>query len=98
MPRGQGKVKGAGQCDASALLNLINYCDCFQSVDLKFVREVKLETRFVCHEGLYEHRHRLYEFEFHKTVKIHSVYVPVLVLSQRPVFITAVSQKYAKHV
>ncbi|XP_034744586.1 uncharacterized protein CXorf38-like [Etheostoma cragini] len=40
MPRGQGKVKGADQCDASALLNLINYCDCFRSVDPKFVREV----------------------------------------------------------
>ncbi|KAF1383413.1 hypothetical protein PFLUV_G00131650 [Perca fluviatilis] len=40
MPRGQGKVKGADQCDASALLNLINYCDCFCSVDPKFVREV----------------------------------------------------------
>ncbi|XP_070701773.1 uncharacterized protein CXorf38-like [Pempheris klunzingeri] len=40
MPRGQGKVKGADQCDASALLNLINYCDCFRSVEPKFVREV----------------------------------------------------------
>ncbi|KAK2822017.1 hypothetical protein Q5P01_022082 [Channa striata] len=40
MPRGQGKVKGAHQCDASALLNLINYCDCFLSVDGKLVREV----------------------------------------------------------
>ncbi|KAG8013929.1 protein CXorf38-like protein [Nibea albiflora] len=40
MPRGQGEVKGADQCDASALLNLINYCDYFQSVDLKCVREV----------------------------------------------------------
>ncbi|XP_040000579.1 uncharacterized protein CXorf38-like isoform X1 [Xiphias gladius] len=40
MPRGQGKVKGADQCDASALLNLINYCDRFQFVDPKFVREV----------------------------------------------------------
>ncbi|XP_037642651.1 uncharacterized protein LOC119498157 [Sebastes umbrosus] len=40
MPRGQGKVKGADQCDAAALLNLINYCDCFRSVDPKFVREV----------------------------------------------------------
>ncbi|XP_045906797.1 uncharacterized protein CXorf38 homolog [Micropterus dolomieu] len=40
MPRGQGKVKGADQCDASALLNLINYCGGFQSVDTKFVREV----------------------------------------------------------
>ncbi|XP_035027459.2 uncharacterized protein CXorf38 [Hippoglossus stenolepis] len=40
MPGGQGKVKGADQCDASALLNLINSCDCFQTVDPKFVREV----------------------------------------------------------
>ncbi|XP_034411810.1 uncharacterized protein CXorf38-like [Cyclopterus lumpus] len=40
MPRGQGKVKGAEHCDASALLNLINHCDCFQFVDPKFVREV----------------------------------------------------------
>ncbi|XP_042354175.1 uncharacterized protein CXorf38-like isoform X2 [Plectropomus leopardus] len=40
MPRGQGKVRSADQCDASALLNLINYCDCFRSVDPKFVREV----------------------------------------------------------
>ncbi|XP_041658331.1 uncharacterized protein CXorf38-like [Cheilinus undulatus] len=40
MPRGQGKVKGAEKCDASALLNLINHCDCFQSVDHKFVKEV----------------------------------------------------------
>ncbi|KAJ4944186.1 hypothetical protein JOQ06_012731 [Pogonophryne albipinna] len=40
MPRGQGKVKGADQCDASALLKLINYCDCFWSEDLKVVREV----------------------------------------------------------
>lgn len=42
MPRGQGKVKGADQCDASALLNLINYCDRFQFVDPKFVREVNI--------------------------------------------------------
>ncbi|XP_069367018.1 uncharacterized protein CXorf38 isoform X2 [Paralichthys olivaceus] len=40
MPRGQGKVKGANQCDASALLNLINFCDYFQTVDPKIVREV----------------------------------------------------------
>ncbi|XP_044074965.1 uncharacterized protein CXorf38 homolog [Siniperca chuatsi] len=40
MPRGQGKVKGAEQCDTSALLNLINYCDCFQSVEPKPVREM----------------------------------------------------------
>lgn len=42
MPRGQGDVKAADQCDASALLNLINYCDCFRSVDLKCVREVNI--------------------------------------------------------
>lgn len=40
MPRGQWKVKGADQCDASALLNLINNCYCFRSVDPKVVREV----------------------------------------------------------
>lgn len=41
MPRGQA-VKAAHQCDAAALLNLINFCDCFHSVDLKCVREVKI--------------------------------------------------------
>ncbi|XP_071763600.1 uncharacterized protein CXorf38 isoform X1 [Centroberyx gerrardi] len=40
MPRGQVKVKGADKCDASALLNLINYCDHFRSIDTKLVREV----------------------------------------------------------
>ncbi|XP_076018194.1 uncharacterized protein CXorf38 isoform X2 [Genypterus blacodes] len=40
MPRGQVKVKGADQCDASALLNLINHCDNFFVVNQKFVREV----------------------------------------------------------
>ncbi|MEQ2260583.1 hypothetical protein XENORESO_020780 [Xenotaenia resolanae] len=40
MPRGQAKVKGGDQCDASALLNLINYCKCFCSVDPKLVRQV----------------------------------------------------------
>lgn len=40
MPRGQADMKAAAQCDASALLNLINFCDCFHSVDLKCVREV----------------------------------------------------------
>ncbi|XP_023154020.1 uncharacterized protein CXorf38 [Amphiprion ocellaris] len=39
MPRGQAKMKDGGQCDASALLNLINYCKWF-SVDPKLVREV----------------------------------------------------------
>ncbi|XP_030015507.1 uncharacterized protein CXorf38 homolog [Sphaeramia orbicularis] len=40
MPRGQAKVKAADQFDIAALLNLINYCDWFHSVDLKVVREV----------------------------------------------------------
>ncbi|XP_053740221.1 uncharacterized protein CXorf38 homolog [Synchiropus splendidus] len=40
MPRGQAKVKRADQCDAAALLNLINHCWCFQSVDTYCVREV----------------------------------------------------------
>ncbi|XP_061587323.1 uncharacterized protein CXorf38 homolog [Cololabis saira] len=40
MPRGQAKVKGADQCDTSALLNLINYCKCFWHVDPKLVRQV----------------------------------------------------------
>ncbi|KAL6104645.1 cxorf38 [Pungitius sinensis] len=40
MPRGQGRGKGAEYCDAAALLNLINHCDCFHSVDSKCVREV----------------------------------------------------------
>eukprot|EP00064_Thunnus_orientalis_P020812 superscaffoldBa00005943_g20960 len=39
MPRGQVKVKGAHECDASALLNLINYCNYF-NVDVKHVKEV----------------------------------------------------------
>lgn len=43
MPRGQWKMKGADQCDASALLNLINYCDYFRSVDPKVVREVNCQ-------------------------------------------------------
>lgn len=40
MPRGQAKAKGADECDAAALLNLINYCKCFHSVDPKLVRQV----------------------------------------------------------
>ncbi|KAM4727728.1 uncharacterized protein CXorf38 homolog [Anableps anableps] len=40
MPRGQANVKRADECDASALLNLINYCNCFCSVDPKLVRQV----------------------------------------------------------
>ncbi|KAM6919076.1 uncharacterized protein CXorf38-like [Xenentodon cancila] len=40
MPRGQAKVKGADQCDTSALLNLINYCKYFCYVDPKLVRQV----------------------------------------------------------
>lgn len=37
MPRG---VKTAVLCDASALLNLINFCDCFHSVDVDCVTQV----------------------------------------------------------
>uniref|UniRef100_A0A3Q0RMQ5 Uncharacterized protein n=1 Tax=Amphilophus citrinellus TaxID=61819 RepID=A0A3Q0RMQ5_AMPCI len=37
MPRGQAKVKGADKFDAPALLNLINYCAYFSSVDPKLV-------------------------------------------------------------
>ncbi|KAI3375253.1 hypothetical protein L3Q82_021758 [Scortum barcoo] len=40
MPRGQGRVKGADQCDASALLNLMNCCGCFHFVHQKCVTEV----------------------------------------------------------
>uniref|UniRef100_A0AAV2JRA2 DZIP3-like HEPN domain-containing protein n=1 Tax=Knipowitschia caucasica TaxID=637954 RepID=A0AAV2JRA2_KNICA len=40
MPRGQGNIKTADQFDAAALLNLINSCDWFQSVDPKPVKEV----------------------------------------------------------
>uniref|UniRef100_A0A3P9IUS1 Uncharacterized protein n=2 Tax=Oryzias latipes TaxID=8090 RepID=A0A3P9IUS1_ORYLA len=40
MPRGQGQVRGADQCDASALLNLINYCKWFCAEDPKSVRQV----------------------------------------------------------
>lgn len=49
MPRGQGKKTAAGECDASALLNLINYCKRFQSVDLKCVREVDVHVVLICH-------------------------------------------------
>ncbi|KAK6302887.1 hypothetical protein J4Q44_G00272420 [Coregonus suidteri] len=40
MPRGQAGVKGAELCDASALLNLLNYCSHFNYVDQRCVREV----------------------------------------------------------
>ncbi|XP_075876793.1 uncharacterized protein CXorf38-like [Nelusetta ayraudi] len=40
MPRGQSDVSFACQCDTPALLNLINFCDCFHSVDLKCVSEL----------------------------------------------------------
>lgn len=41
MPRGYSEVKTVEQCDASALLNLMNSCDCFLSVNVEYVREVK---------------------------------------------------------
>ncbi|KAJ8011730.1 hypothetical protein DPEC_G00061290 [Dallia pectoralis] len=40
MPRGQAGVNGAELCDASALLNLINYCSHFSYIDQCCVREV----------------------------------------------------------
>ncbi|KAF6718386.1 uncharacterized protein FQA47_019359 [Oryzias melastigma] len=40
MPRGQAQVRGADQCDASALLNLINYCKWFCAGDPKSARQV----------------------------------------------------------
>lgn len=50
MPRGYSEVKTVEQCDASALLNLINSCDCFLSVDVGYVREVNINT-CVCVQG-----------------------------------------------
>ncbi|XP_078143913.1 uncharacterized protein CXorf38 isoform X2 [Centroberyx gerrardi] len=52
MPRGQVKVKGADKCDASALLNLINYCDHFRSIDTKLVREMLRVDWSICVSGL----------------------------------------------
>lgn len=40
MPRGQVDVTRAEQCDAAALLNLLNFCDHFSYIDQKLVREV----------------------------------------------------------
>ncbi|XP_046883922.1 uncharacterized protein CXorf38 isoform X2 [Hypomesus transpacificus] len=40
MPRGQTGEKGSDKCDASALLNLLNYCDHFSYIDQERVRKV----------------------------------------------------------
>lgn len=40
MPRGQAGHKSAEKCDASALLNLLNFCDHFSFIDHKRIREV----------------------------------------------------------
>ncbi|XP_053162294.1 uncharacterized protein CXorf38 homolog isoform X2 [Hemicordylus capensis] len=40
MPRGKADICGPDKCDASALLNLFNFCDHFSNVDQKKVREV----------------------------------------------------------
>ncbi|XP_054889632.1 uncharacterized protein CXorf38-like isoform X2 [Poeciliopsis prolifica] len=48
MPRGQAKVNRADEFDASALLNLINYCDCFSSVDPKLVIQCRNELMHSC--------------------------------------------------
>ncbi|XP_040279705.1 uncharacterized protein CXorf38 homolog [Bufo bufo] len=40
MPRGQAQIRGPKQCDAAALLNLINNCDYFRVPNLSRVREI----------------------------------------------------------
>ncbi|XP_077199023.1 uncharacterized protein CXorf38 homolog isoform X2 [Paroedura picta] len=40
MPRGKTDISGPDKCDASALLNLFNFCDHFSSIDQTKVREV----------------------------------------------------------
>ncbi|XP_030636778.1 uncharacterized protein CXorf38-like [Chanos chanos] len=40
MPRGLANVTRADQCDAAALLNLLNFCDHFSSINPQLVREV----------------------------------------------------------
>ncbi|XP_048348260.1 uncharacterized protein CXorf38 homolog [Sphaerodactylus townsendi] len=40
MPRGKSDISGPDKCDASALLNLFNFCDHFSSVDQIKVKEV----------------------------------------------------------
>uniref|UniRef100_A0A3B5B570 Uncharacterized protein n=1 Tax=Stegastes partitus TaxID=144197 RepID=A0A3B5B570_9TELE len=59
MPRGMAK-KNPDQFDPSALLNLINYCQWFSSVDPKLVREVnthlvttEIKISFICHVHIY---------------------------------------------
>ncbi|XP_069581518.1 uncharacterized protein CXorf38 homolog [Brachyistius frenatus] len=72
MPRGLAKAKAANQCDASALLNLINYCECFQSVDLKPVREViryRNELMHSCELRMKDNWMRRYETSLKQLVK-----------------------------
>ncbi|XP_053242889.1 uncharacterized protein CXorf38 homolog isoform X3 [Podarcis raffonei] len=40
MPHGKADICGPDKCDASALLNLFNFCDHFSNIDQKKVREV----------------------------------------------------------
>ncbi|XP_054829109.1 uncharacterized protein CXorf38 homolog isoform X2 [Eublepharis macularius] len=40
MPRGKVDISGPDKCDASALLNLFNFCDLFSNIDQMKVREV----------------------------------------------------------
>ncbi|KAG9349590.1 hypothetical protein JZ751_028038 [Albula glossodonta] len=49
MPRGQTNVAGADQCDAAALLNLINFCDYFSFIDQRQVREVIRQRNELMH-------------------------------------------------
>ncbi|XP_066475024.1 uncharacterized protein CXorf38 homolog isoform X1 [Tiliqua scincoides] len=40
MPRGKADTSGPDKCDASALLNLFNFCNHFSNIDQKKIREV----------------------------------------------------------
>ncbi|XP_053186386.1 uncharacterized protein CXorf38 homolog [Scomber japonicus] len=51
MPRGQAQKKGAHECDAPALLNLINYCNHFR-VDVKYVKEVIRYRNHLMHSDM----------------------------------------------
>uniref|UniRef100_UPI0037E8D6DF uncharacterized protein CXorf38 homolog n=1 Tax=Semicossyphus pulcher TaxID=241346 RepID=UPI0037E8D6DF len=86
MPRGQGKVKGADQCDASALLNLINFCDCF-SVDHKLVREVirhRNELMHSCELGVKDDWMRHYQSALRNLLRQFS-HVPQMATAARQI-------------
>ncbi|KAL4656823.1 hypothetical protein GN956_G3881 [Arapaima gigas] len=49
MPRGQTNITGPDQCDAAALLNLINFCDHFSFIEQQQVREVIRQRNELMH-------------------------------------------------